>query len=375
MAESGFYCAKHWRTKHSVALMHAHINKTLVKQYTVAGSFKTMAHPASPLSFPIDAVFTWVDGNDPHWLAKRSALLGTPALAPAAEALEQARFQDNQELRFALRSIAAYAPWVRTVHIITAGQTPTWLNTSAANLVFHEAIFPPHIPLPVFSNRPIELCAHRIPGLAEHFLYCNDDFMLGRPLCPNDFFTPEGTPRIWAVQRGKKTMQRLLQRYHENSHIMAVAASHKLVLEKFGKTLPITMRHFPKTMTISTAEAVWQAYPEAVENTLHSRFRATTDITMTMLYPLHTLLSGAGTLRPVNGLHQLLDAPRGIAHVGASLGDANVHKKMRAIRWLRPRTFCLNDSPGASQQDKDALTHFLTTYFPTPSPWEHKEIR
>ena len=151
-----------------------------------------MTHFPQQPPFPIDAVFTWVDGADPVWLEQkrllRQKLFGDSG-APG-DADNTARFQDNNELRYALRSLARYAPWVRSVHLVTAGQKPLWLNTKNVNLVSHRDIFPENVSLPVFSGRPIEFCVHRVPGLAEHFMYFNDDVMLGRPVCPEDFFCP-----------------------------------------------------------------------------------------------------------------------------------------------------------------------------------------
>lgn len=36
------------------------------------------------------------------------------------------RYRDNQELRYSLRSIYRYAPWVRRIYIVTNGQVPNW---------------------------------------------------------------------------------------------------------------------------------------------------------------------------------------------------------------------------------------------------------
>ncbi len=38
------------------------------------------------------------------------------------------RFEDNEELRYSLRSIERHAPWVRHVYIVTNGQIPSLLN-------------------------------------------------------------------------------------------------------------------------------------------------------------------------------------------------------------------------------------------------------
>ena len=43
--------------------------------------------------------------------------------------------------------------------------------------------------LPTFSSPAIETHLHKIEGLAQHFIYFNDDVMLGRPTWPSDFYT------------------------------------------------------------------------------------------------------------------------------------------------------------------------------------------
>ena len=56
--------------------------------------------------FPVDVVCTWVDGN---------------------------------QLRYSLRSVHLFAPWVRRIHLVTAGQVPEWLNADHPMLTSHRA--------------------------------------------------------------------------------------------------------------------------------------------------------------------------------------------------------------------------------------------
>ncbi len=324
----------------------------------------------------VDAVFTWVNGSDPLWLANKRALqqkfFGNADAAPP-DADNAARFSDNGELRYALRSLALYAPWVRKVHLITADQKPGWLNTETVNLVSHRDIFPSDAPLPVFSTRPIEFCVHRVPGLSEHFLYCNDDFMLGRTVCPGEFFTPDGRPLLWVLKRGQEHMRRLRSRLESpNSHAAAVARAHGLIAERYGKTFPYIVRHYPRSMVRSSAASLWDAFPEAIRATLHAPFRSVTDVSVTILYPLYLLAEGWGEAKIINSPRQIFDVVfgRGPAYMGASLGEKNTRLKMRGIRLLKPRTFCLNDAPGASDGDRRALRAFLGKMFPAPCKYE-----
>ncbi len=327
------------------------------------------------MDFPIDAVFTWVDGSDPAWLAAKNAQLRSRGLPVPADADNAARFRDNGELRYALRSLARFAPWIRTVHLVTAGQKPAWLNTDTVHLVNHAEIFPDSALLPVFSTRPIEFCVHRVPGLAEHFLYFNDDFMLGRAVTPADFFLPDGRPLVWAVKRSERFMRGLLEGEQSgSSHASAVARSHRLIAARFGRTWPYTMRHFPKAMTRATADALWQAFPDEVAATLASPFRSPSDIFVLMLYPLYLLATGQGKVRIINGIRQAADLVRGrLAHIGASLGDAAMRRKLWSIRVLRPLTYCLNDAPGATDAQRLSLRRFLASAFPEPCGFERRD--
>jgi hypothetical protein len=85
-------------------------------------------------------------------------------------------------------------PWIRTVHFVTWGHLPPWLDPNAKGLhvVRHEEFIPENY-LPTFSSHTIELNIHRIPGLAEHFIYFNDDMLLNSPVKP-DYYFRNGLP-------------------------------------------------------------------------------------------------------------------------------------------------------------------------------------
>ena len=53
-----------------------------------------------------------------------------PGTATTRESSGQARFVSRDELRYSLRSIHLFAPWVRRIHLVTAGQVPEWLDPS-----------------------------------------------------------------------------------------------------------------------------------------------------------------------------------------------------------------------------------------------------
>ena len=76
----------------------------------------------------IDLVYLWVDGNDPEWQAKRNAFFGRKVENSSSNF--NGRYVNNDELKFSLRSVERYAPWIRKVFIVTDNQKPKWLDIS-----------------------------------------------------------------------------------------------------------------------------------------------------------------------------------------------------------------------------------------------------
>lgn len=108
------------------------------------------------------------------------------------------RFSSRGEIGYSVRSILRFCPFVRRVFIVTDAQYPAALDPILAEhpdwrdrveIVDHRTIFGEHADLlPVFSSRSIETMIHRVPGLAECFIYLNDDIFIGRELAPEHFF-------------------------------------------------------------------------------------------------------------------------------------------------------------------------------------------
>ena len=69
----------------------------------------------------IDAVYTWVDGSDPLWIADQRravARLGSELSAYTRNGLATSRFHSRDELKYSLRSLERHAPFIRQVHLI-----------------------------------------------------------------------------------------------------------------------------------------------------------------------------------------------------------------------------------------------------------------
>lgn len=122
--------------------------------------FYHLFHPCIE-SEPIDVVYTWVNGSDPQFL-KDLVYYSNKYERNEVDSSKQ-RFDDKDELKYSLRSIEKYAPWVRHVYIITNGQIPHWLNLDykKVTLVTHDEIFEDKFNLPTFSSPAIEAHLHR----------------------------------------------------------------------------------------------------------------------------------------------------------------------------------------------------------------------
>jgi len=137
----------------------------------------------------VDVVYTYVQLNDMQ-LARVKAHL------PRGKPVPSTRFRDQGELAFSLSTLRQHAPWIRNVYVIVANledQIPTGLGSLNVKLIAHSDIIPPQY-LPTFNSHAIELYMHRIPGLAEHFIYMNDDMSLSGNVAISHFFLSDGTP-------------------------------------------------------------------------------------------------------------------------------------------------------------------------------------
>ena len=149
----------------------------------------------------IDAVYTWVDGSDPVWNKKKIERANQLGITLTTSE-NIARFADNDELKYSLRSIQKFAPWINKIYIVTDNQVPKWLNLDNKKLVIvdHSEIFDDNSFLPTFSARSIETNLHRIKGLEEHFIYINDDMFFGNLAHPECFYIDKNKVRVFVSE-------------------------------------------------------------------------------------------------------------------------------------------------------------------------------
>ncbi|MFC8422164.1 stealth family protein [Streptomyces sp. NPDC057236] len=327
-------------------------------------SVRTLQACADPLPedvrFPVDVVYTWVDGNDPAWQQRRSVYGG----GYHTESANAARYISRDELRYSLRALEQNAPWVRHVYVVTDRQRPAWLNDSHPRLtvVDHSEIFADPAALPTFNSHAIESRLHHIKGLAEHFLYLNDDMFLGRPVTPQDFFLSNGMTRTFFSPSQ-------VPRWDSSPVDRPVDAAGKnnrrLLLENFGTVIVQKLRHAPYALRRSVLQEIEHEYREAHWQTSHSRFRSPTDISIpSSLYHYYAYFTGRAV-------------PADIKFAYLDLAKPEIQRRLGILLARRDRqAFCINDtlSDGNDTDRQTAmLGAFLESYYPVPSPFERKE--
>ncbi|MYW64206.1 sugar phosphotransferase [Streptomyces sp. SID8379] len=313
------------------------------------------------VTFPLDAVYTWVDGDDPVLAAKREA--HRTGRAPDARSREAgaSRYTSHDELKYSLRSLDMYAPFLRNIYIVTDGQTPSWLDITAPGIrvVDHKEIFRDPDALPVFNSHAIGTQLHHIDGLAEHYLYFNDDVFLGRPVTPGHFFHGNGIAKV-----PFSPSQLGLGAPHADEAAPNSAGKNvrRLLREDHGRMTVNKFAHTPHPQIRAVMREIEERYAADVDRTSRSRFRAPTDIAMGASFHHHqAFLTG----RAVPGTYKT-------RYVDVARGDAD-ERLAELLTNRRFDFFCLNDvnSPAEQQEEIHRKIHaFLEGYFPFPSRFE-----
>jgi hypothetical protein len=313
------------------------------------------------VDFPIDVVYTWVDGADAAWRTRRDA--AWTRAKPAEHnrlAANTSRYVNRDELRYSLRSLTAYADWVRRIFIVTDRQVPSWLDTGNPRLrvVDHSEIFAAVDGLPTFNSHAIESRLHHIEGLGEHYLYLNDDMFLGRECVPETFYFGNGIARLFpspkTVPDGPATAA--------DTPVCSAGKNNRMLLsDKFGRAPSRRMLHAPYPQLRSVVLEAEGAYAAEFARTALSRFRHPDDISVpASLIGHYAYLTGRAV-------------PGSLSYAYVDLADPHLNRRLRRLRTARPQVFCLNDHADSTADPGTidvAVRTFLATAFPRPSEFE-----
>lgn len=330
---------------------------------------------------PIDFVIPWVDGDDPAWRAERTRASSSGAEAPEGRFNDgEQRYRDWGLLKYWFRGVEAFAPWVNRIHFVTWGHVPDWLNVEnpRLNIVRHRDYIPEEY-LPTFSSHVIELNLHRIAGLADRFVYFNDDTFLVRKVVPDDFFRG-GLPcdaavmsPIHAVGNGIRAelndMYVINDLFRKNEVIRRHPGKwfapcygrsliRTLLMMPFGTFPGFYVSHLPVAYLKSTFDEVWSLVPVVLDKTCRHKFRNLADVNQ-WLMEYWQFVTGRFVPR----------SPRfGSVYEGGGVCAAAADD----IRRQRHRIVCWNDSPDIADVDgaRGMMQSAFDAILPQPSSFE-----
>jgi hypothetical protein len=309
----------------------------------------------------IDLVYLWVDGSDPVWRARKMAFTGAPPDKPSEQNCK-GRWADNDELRYSLRSVEKFAPWIRRIFIVTDGQIPAWLDTSNPRvcLIDQNDILPPEA-RPCYNSAVIEYFLHRIPGLAEHFLYANDDMFVGAPVEPGDFFTPDGRPIVRLIPKRLGRLRCAIKGWLGKD----IGYYRRTVCHASNEVGRITGRYFS-----SIPHHNIDAY-RLSDNRLAAE-EVFVDLLAAML-PHHTRTDG--DLQRAALSYWALATGRASKRLVADKSESvyvHAHRDDcgEVIARHTPRLFCINDNQHTSDDNRKRIRPLLESLFPHRSEFE-----
>ncbi len=231
--------------------------------------------------YPIDAVISWVDGNDKDHQEKMLPYVEKKLLNVKEF---RTRFDQVDEIKFTVDSILKFAPFIRNIYIVTDNQTPSFLKLkenqskySNISIVDHKIIFSGVKEyLPTFNCRPIETRLYKIPNLSEHFIYFNDDMFLIKPTKSTDFFT-DGFPVLrgeWKKFDENRLAKKIANKFFNNKKL----DNHRLAQQKGAKIAGFKkyykFHHVPYPLRKSTFEKFFESNKDIEVENIRYRFRS-----------------------------------------------------------------------------------------------------
>lgn len=328
--------------------------------WAVYSDGKSLAPDIQDFTEPIDAVYTWVDSSDPEWQTSYGKFKNSvPAAGSHPTSRDIARYTSRDELKYSLRSIEMNMPWIRNIYLVTAGQTPRWLDTSNSKIkvIDHADIFEsPEDCLPTFNSHAIETQISRISGLSEHFIYVNDDIFFGRPMSPNVFFTGSGSVKysLAKAHYAEASNPRLAVN-------LAAKLNAELIEARYGKTTARKFKHVAHPQLRSIHRLISEAFSEEVQETAKHKFRHVNDVSVPSSLA-HYVAAAEG-----------LGVPADIDYAYVDLGGDHLPMNLyRLVRGRGMQMFCLNEVASVSENEKrgQLAKRVLDDLFPYKSSFE-----
>ncbi len=313
---------------------------------------------------PIDIVYLWCDSSDEVWRTKKNKELQKYGKFLDNDSTGECRFINNDELKYSLRSLEKFAPWINNIFIVTDNQVPKWLDVSnpKIKIITHNDILPQDV-LPTFNATAIETALHKIPGLSEYFLFANDDMFFAASVQKSFFFNEQdGTPIFRFLKR------RIINKKYKHLYGYMVSSAYRLVERKFGKSFPYFPHHNIDAYRKSDIEKCYNEFKDGFEKTARQKFREN-DCIQRSVFGYYAIANKLGTCKIVNNFWEIICAKiqkRGLDSLLIELKAS----KLKLIDKYNPCLFCLNDSLKTNDNDRIAMKEFLKEKYSQVSEFE-----
>ncbi len=312
----------------------------------------------------IDMVYLWVDSSDEKWRKKKNKFLNNPENYDG-EATCDGRFEQVDELKYALRSLEKNANWINHIYIITDGQVPKWLNleNERVSIVDHKEIFD-NSKLPIFNSMAIETQLANIENLSEYFLYSNDDFFFYKKTDKKFFYNKNKLPICRFISKFRK--KRYVGQYGIN-----VVYSHDLLSKKYNKNVPYFTHHCIDAYKKSDVLSCIADFKEEYERVSKMRFREDNSIERTA-YSYWAVMNKKGVFKKVPkrcAIDSFL-AKIGITRFDSMLFANNKKGIEKRLKKFKPHLFCINDGEQCKREDRLRAKALLEKIFPEKSSFE-----
>jgi len=336
------------------------------------------------IDFPVDIVYTWVDGSDSKWLKKKHDTLKKYSSFHKSENVSgNSRFLNRNELKFSLRSIQKYAPWVRKIFIVTDDQIPNWLNINnpKIQIIDHKEIFNDSSNLPTFNSNVIGAKLHHIKDLSNNFLYLNDDVFLGRVTKKSDFFDYNKKAKIFVGDKLKINKTNLLNEkslLKNNVYQKGILNSRRLIFNKFNLIIPYVLRHGVICYNKTTNFQVEADFLEEFSKTLKHQFRDKNDFVFSTLVAYYLIAKDRiipTQIKPYRKNYfrykfNIFRINRDYVFIPLSSSKKNITSKIQAILKYNPLMFCINDVPNVSDEIYNIIDEFYINFLYEKSEFE-----
>ena len=311
----------------------------------------------------IDAVITWVDGDDPRHKAKREQF-GTKRILNQDDVAGNTRYKSIGEIFYCVASLNRYAQWLNKIYIVTDEQNPMLEEllleqfpegTIPMEIVDHKVIFRGYEHyLPTFNSISIESMTWRIPGLSEHFIEFNDDLLLLDHTTPEDFFTKDGGPICYASFASVifDRFTRLFKARKNGTKMVTTKGTHMngamLAGHRFKYLRPA---HCQKALRRDFYEKFFHEHEQLMHKNASQRFRDAEQFSSQVLQYMALYDASACEIRSPKGALFFMQ-PDG--------SDGYFKKKMCCLNQFKGKFACFNSMDVAKPEQRDELVSWIS---------------